>query len=315
MQQAFLKKPRHIILSIDGGGVRGAIAARILSLLEHELKRKNINKPLHTLFNMFIGSSTGALIVSGIAHCELSATYISDNLYTTQTCNTIMNKSIIDRIFGLLQTKPLYNGVGKRNVIQSITKDKKFTDTKKKVIIPLYDITQEKPVFFKSWKYSQTPLISVLDAASAAPGYFPSVEYVPQHWGIDSGVIARNPSLSAYIEMLKLYNIEDDIRILSIGTGYGYEKPIKKESESWGGILWGTKGQLLNLLMDTPMNNEEKILESLTTIHGHQYLRIDGLVYDTAMDNSTEENIKSLKALGDRLWEENKEAIIDLLLH
>ncbi len=62
------------------------------------------------------------------------------------------------------------------------------------------------------------------------------------------------------------------------------------------------------------MDNEETILKTLTKIHNHQYLRIDGQVSNTNLDDTTEENIKSLKALGDRLWEENKEAIMNLLL-
>ena len=305
-------KPKRFILSIDGGGVRGTIAARILSHLEKTMKKKN---SIHNLFDMFIGSSTGALIIGGITHCNLSAQFISESLYTKETCDKIMPKSIIDKIMGLIQTKPLYNGIGKKTILTHLAGDIKFMDTKKKVMIPVYDITQDKPIIFKSWKYTQVPLVNILDASSAAPGYFPSVEYVPHYWGIDSGVIAYNPTLCAYVEMLKLHDVQDDIRILSIGTGYGYKKSLRSDTETWGGLTWGVKGDLLNLLMDVPMEQEEHLLKTLVKMNGHKYIRINKQLHNASMDDTSQENIDLLKSIGDKLWNEYKEQIIDLLFH
>lgn len=321
MQPAFVKEniftkfknTRRIILSIDGGGVRGTISARFLSNLEHELKHRNINIPLHKLFDMFIGSSTGALIVCGISHCELSATYISDNFYNNEVTSKIMNKSFADKILGLMQTRPKFDGKGKRKMIKDIAGNKDFSDTENFTMIPVYNVTTKKPDLFKSWKHKNVSLVNVLDAASAAPGYFPSVEFKPNNWGIDSGLIAQNPALCAYIEMLKLFDPSDDIRILSIGTGYGYNKEIKKESEKWGGINWALCGDLLDLLLDAPMESEEYQIKTLTKINGHHYLRVDGHVTDTQMDDTSPENIKKLKDVGDQLWEKHKDQVIKLL--
>ena len=50
------------MLALDGGGLRGAFSARILLELERRLAR-----PLHTLFDYIIGTSTGGLIALAVA--------------------------------------------------------------------------------------------------------------------------------------------------------------------------------------------------------------------------------------------------------
>ena len=49
------------ILSIDGGGVRGIIPARILQAIEEKT-----GKPVSELFDLVIGNSTGGLIALGL---------------------------------------------------------------------------------------------------------------------------------------------------------------------------------------------------------------------------------------------------------
>src|SRR5437867_13030510 len=50
------------VLSIDGGGIRGIIAARILMAL-----RQIIGRELHEVFHLIAGTSTGGIIALGIA--------------------------------------------------------------------------------------------------------------------------------------------------------------------------------------------------------------------------------------------------------
>src|SRR5690554_283377 len=55
------------ILSIDGGGIRGLIPAKVLADLEEELKKEDPDKPLHEHFDLICGTSTGAILAIGIA--------------------------------------------------------------------------------------------------------------------------------------------------------------------------------------------------------------------------------------------------------
>ena len=63
-QYKFLFNPyqKDVILSIDGGGMRGIIALAILCWLEEQTGR-----PAYELFKLVGGTSTGALICAGLA--------------------------------------------------------------------------------------------------------------------------------------------------------------------------------------------------------------------------------------------------------
>lgn len=300
------KKPRRLILSIDGGGVRGSMAAQFLYELE-----KSINKNLYDIFDVYVGTSTGAFIISSIAHMKMSAREIVDKIYSVENAKRIMNKSLIDKIMGLVQTSPKYDGKGKREVINEIVKYKQFHDTDKHVIIPIYDITERKPIFFKSWHHNIISLLDVLDTTSAAPGYFPSVEYSPTKFGIDGGICSNFPALSAYIETLKLYDTGADIRILSIGTGYSEGVSLGKETQDWGGVEWVT--QATNIALTGSVETEEYQLKTLCEINNHQYSRINCPLEDITMDDTREENINKLKEKGTELWLYRKDEIMELL--
>ena len=52
---------RYNILSIDGGGIRGIIPAKILHEIEYLTQ-----KPTHQLFNLIGGTSTGGMLALGL---------------------------------------------------------------------------------------------------------------------------------------------------------------------------------------------------------------------------------------------------------
>ena len=50
------------ILSIDGGGIRGVIPAKVLAELEQKLQEKEPGKKLYEYFDLICGTSTGCLL-------------------------------------------------------------------------------------------------------------------------------------------------------------------------------------------------------------------------------------------------------------
>src|SRR5689334_4992718 len=54
------------ILSVDGGGIRGLIPALLLQDLEARLRKQRPNATLTDHFDLFVGTSTGGLIVLGL---------------------------------------------------------------------------------------------------------------------------------------------------------------------------------------------------------------------------------------------------------
>jgi uncharacterized protein len=307
---------KKIVLAIDGGGVRGCVVARFLENLERALYERNGEGKLHETFDLFVGTSTGALIVSGIAHKRLPANFISNYIYTEKVCGRIFNKTWRERIFGLIQKRPMYNGVGKRQIIKEILSDtRQFNDTAKHVMVTCYDITTNEHILFKSWNPSgMIKLIDALDVSSAAPGYFPSVEYKPDRYGIDGGIFANNPTETAYIEALQLFGKDNDIRILSIGTGKGKKCSIGKDSTHYGGINWATQGELVDLLMCAPIESCDYRMKRWSSLMDHKYIRINGNIDDTALDDCSQENIDKLRKLGDELWYKYQDEVLDLIL-
>lgn len=64
---------KKIILTIDGGGMRGAITLAMLAALE---ERSGI--PSYEMFDMFVGTSTGAIIAGGLAIGYSAKTLLED---------------------------------------------------------------------------------------------------------------------------------------------------------------------------------------------------------------------------------------------
>jgi patatin-like phospholipase/acyl hydrolase len=297
---------------MDGGGFRGIIITTFLEHLEKEL-----NKTSHDLFDLFVGTSTGGFIASGITHRKLSATELNNKVYTPEIGKKMMsNSSLRNKISGMLYLSPKYDGVGKLEVIKSFGKNEneKFNKTDKHVLVTGFDITDQKPILFKSWKDSVHSIVTALDVTSAAPIFYPPVEYMFGKWAVDGGIYCNNPSMVAYVEAIKLFGKENDIRVLSIGTGYGKEPPMKKETEKWGVLKWVTKGEIFNLLMDTPMQNTTYNMEKLTKLLGHKYIRIQDHHVESSMDDVSEKNFKYLRSVGDKLWDKYGEEVIKFVV-
>ena len=77
---------KYRILSLDGGGIRGVLSARILKEVEDILEKKG--HKLHTYFDFVAGTSTGSILAGAIA-CQRSAEDII-NLYNNEGENIFL---------------------------------------------------------------------------------------------------------------------------------------------------------------------------------------------------------------------------------
>ena len=305
------KKP-IFILSLDGGGIKGIIISQFLKRLE-----ENLQKSLYHTFDMFAGTSTGAFIVSSIAYKKMTGADIVDKVYTVENAKKIMPPPHCLNFFRNFKLgRPKYDGNGKTQLLKKYFKDTDLiTDTDKNVIIVGFDVTARKPKFFKSWG-TKAPLIPILNISSAAPTYFPSV-FIPDGniWGIDGGVCANNPTDCAYADALKIYGKDANIKILSIGTGIPYPDASQKgkESTKWGGLQWLIKGNILEMLVEGPQACTNYRMETFSSSLGHKYLRINGPLKNTKLDDISTENIQVLREVGDLWWEMYQQETLNLL--
>lgn len=283
------------VLALSGGGVRGLYSLYILQKIE-ELLKKHENTFLYDKFDVFAGSSTGSLTISGIVYKKYTAAEIINQFYTEEVLNRIMYQSFFDKILGIIQTRPKFNDGEKDKLVYEILGTTNIRDTEKCVVIPLYDITDNKPVYANS-KTDNYFLSDVVSASSAAPCYFPSVEYTPGKMAVDGIFAEYDPGLHAYLAALKEYP-DDDIRVISIGTGITVmETSFSRETKNWGGIEWFTaKGGLADISMYNLIMSSGRILETLSKTNGHKYIKIDSeLNTSSAMDDTDPKNLEYLK--------------------
>lgn len=317
-----------LILSLDGGGIRGAATAQFLTLLEDKLTAEH-GKSIRDCVDFYAGTSTGSIIALALATTKLTMAQINA-LYNVHNAQIIFTENK-----GLLQfdgiNAPKYEATDKTKFLKQKLGNAKVGDiaANKHLLAVAYAVEKRQPIVIKSTKNAHLDLFSyrVADASSAAPTYFPTTSLVipPQaneHWLIDGGVIANNPTMCAIAEAKKVWQGESisDLRVLSIGTGYTTRKINGPASTKWGALQWMTQGHILDILSD------ERVVayQAGTIMDSGSYIRVNAELRrqiglpeapDDAMDDVSAGNIRCLKKLGELWFEKYGQASMELLLN
>lgn len=318
------------ILSIDSGGIKGVAVCSFLYYLDLFLQESGTS--LFDFFDIYIGTSTGALIVSSIAYEKMSGSDLINKLYIKENILKMMSGSEIHKDIRILSGKPKYDGVGKKEIIEKYCRNKLMQDSNgKDVMITTLKIAdgvynngkkelkthKKEPLVFKSWVDSAYKLSEICDASSSAPSYFPSTtvnkltaEYVLSGFiyqnilneymvCVDGALFAANPTMCAYVEALKKYGPNTDIRILSIGAGI-YQNEFSNDNA--GMEQWLFDGDITGLLLASPQVSVHQNVENLAKTLGHKYVRVNGFVPDYSLDDIKDSNISALKKAGETWW-------------
>lgn len=291
------------ILTINGGGIRGVASARFLSRVEAEY-----GQSLFGAFDYFAGTSTGALIALHMAVNKASAADCSA-LYNANNAHEIFDATPWDRLVPVyLQTKPKYDGKGKRKMFRRVFGQKRIQNAKKPVLVTAYDMIDRQIIVFKSDSGDEAghnPQVwEVADASTAAPMYFPTVEShsKPAKWLLDGGLAANNPSICALAEALKKGINPKDIRLVSVGTGMpnrgvGTARKTGQASQHWGAMEW-IKNGLIDHIFAGNMGAADYICKQILDSN---YLYVNSPLHNASddMDNVTNGNLAQLEKLGD----------------
>lgn len=316
-----------LILSLDGGGIRGAASAQFLYRIESTLQSQ-YSTSIRDCADFYAGTSTGSLIALALATTDLSVSDISE-LYSYACAKKIFreNRGLFE-IDGI--NAPKYEASGKTKLLKERLGNARIGDVadNKHVLVVAYNIEKRKPEVIKSSDalYRNLYACDVADASSAAPTYFPTKGMdiggaAEEYWLVDGGVTANNPTMCAIAEAKRAWNdlSIDSMRILSIGTGYRTRKINGPDSRNWGAIGWFTHGKILDVLSD-----ERVVAYQASTIsRSGSYIRVNcelrsqpGFPHspDDAMDDISRGNIKRLKAMGDFWFEQYGKQTLALLL-
>ena len=231
------------ILSIDGGGIRGILPARVLERLETH--RPGIVQN----FDLFAGSSTGAVLAAGFA-------YGFGARFMRQMYQGFGRKVFADSIWDDIRDLKYILGAdysieNLKALLERVIGETTLGDLEKNVLIATFDLKDEsrdpprwKPKFFHNYPDSrgdsEERLVDVVIRSAAAPIYFPIYQGY-----IDGGVSAINPSMCALAQAFNEGFL--DIRLLSLGTGNN-PRWLDEQNGDWGVYQWGLN--LVNLIMD-----------------------------------------------------------------
>ncbi len=242
---------RFQILSLAGGGIRGAFVTSFLKELEQKAGRN-----IAEAFDLIAGTSTGGIIAAGLA-MGLSAERMHD--FYVQYGAKIFTPRPRYKARGVTRALfPPANWVFRKRTGGGLDAafrarfcpialreafDEGFGETRldsvcyTRLAIPAVNLTLGEPHVFRSChlpKAYHDRHIKVTDvtiAATAAPTYFPHHQ-IGEHAYVDGAMWANDPSVLALAEAIRIHNFQneknestddsyfiDNIHLLSIGTG------------------------------------------------------------------------------------------------
>ncbi len=310
------------ILSIDGGGIRGMIPSVFLASLADNLERRGVKKPLHNIFDIMAGTSTGGLIAMALSvplfgdkHGNI---YDKDGgvmpqylpcLYETLGEKIFPgNRYKVRKVVRQLFTSK-YSSEPMRQVLKGVYRECPVKDALTNLLITSFDMKTMHPIFIKKRPVppgSDTDMnfymVDTALAAAAVPTYFPPVNMKSigsdgkAFCLIDGGIFCINPAMSAYIEARKIFPHADYV-ILSLGTGIQTEQYKTETMHRWGFFNW--IAPWLNVPLITAVGDGQRI----STNHMLQKLsRVSLYRFDIhlesgkgSMDDGSRENLQYLK--------------------
>lgn len=262
-----------MILSIDGGGIRGLIPALVLQEIERRLGAAGGPATLAQGFDLIAGTSTGGLVAAGLTapHPDDATRPAMDAaalvaLYI-QHGRDIFDSGFFRRLHGGLLderydhgalTELLHRHLGDARLSQALTC----------VMMTAYDIKNRETVFMKGGtpRKPGKPSIPPPDdfffrdaarATSAAPTYFEPALVVNLTTRevlalVDGGVFNNDPGMSAYVEGVKRGFDPDGMTVVAMGTGHQNRPYSYNQARSWGVFGWLSPSQgapILSIMM------------------------------------------------------------------
>ena len=341
------KKEKEIryILSIDGGGMRGIIPARVISHLSQMLQESGDERPFYSHFDLVAGTSTGGFLASGLTVPREMTTLEPDEKDEVKLSHTEKGWGFWNRPYtvedGSIRRGPdpeklekLYSEEGWRiftkpplSLFGSIFTDKydhrnlerflyeTFGDTGlDELLTPTaiisYETKSGSPYVFRSYDSHGFFLREALRATSAAPTYFAPVSLKDRTTGedlvfIDGGIGANNPSFLAYLEARKLYPEADEFRMLSLSTG---KSPYSFDPTKSGGGFTGWASSITKVYSTAQERMSEICSYAMPDM---KVLRIfsDELERRIPLDDVSPESIRMLENAGEKVFENQEEEL------
>lgn len=248
---------KHVAIAIDGGGIRGVIVTRALTMLEEHL-----DQPLYDIARLYAGTSTGSIISVGLAS-GMTAAKIHE-LYL-RLGDTIFRKGW--RTFFFPFSRYRYPAEPLETALKNQFGDLKMGDfwskeslTLTDVVITTYDAVNNSTRFIKPWKlqYQNWPVVKAVMASSSVPTYFPIVDGRYVDGGIGS---YSNPCyLAAYELTFCLGWKAEETTLISLGTGRRLEADHRNDPAGY--FPWNWLDPVLDAFLSSASDQQVRTVET-----------------------------------------------------
>jgi len=230
------------VLSLDGGGARGFLTARILANIEHYVNsRTGSDKPLGDRFDLLVGTSTGGIIALGLSIGK-TANEIS-SFYADLVPKIFSSKAQRASLFQYFE--PKYSSDILKKELDTQFGDSTLENVRTDVCITGVSLGLGKPRLHKSLYQTRyldrqkERLADIALATSAAPTYFKAHRLRYSENIIDGGIFANNPAIVGIVDAIaferpsktrgKRTQKTSEVWLMSVGTG---EQPTMPYDES-----------------------------------------------------------------------------------
>jgi predicted acylesterase/phospholipase RssA len=252
-----------MVLTIDGNGKRGIFSYFVL---EHFMQDKDLSN-IDLIFGVSSGAISGALYATGLVGrmTERDIVLMADPIKTKNRCVPLFTSMVP----GLEKTLMLWRLFG----------NMKFSEVDVPLCV-LVDGVGDVPRIFRSWDVEDgaIALYKILDATSAYPAVFPSVEIQGKHY-IDGGSIYYSPTTLAYLTALDYFS-DQPFRMISLGT---QKKSVLRNKKTCSGI----GDHLSSGLFHTLFERQNFIMEAtFSRIEKNSFLRMESASIPATTDDS-----------------------------
>ncbi|MEQ1828698.1 MAG: CBASS cGAMP-activated phospholipase [Pirellula sp.] len=301
------RKKRYRILSLDGGGVKGAYTSSVLCTLE-AISGKSIREH----FDLITGTSTGGIIAIaiglGVPLTDIVDLYVKKGPVIFPTASAGIRGMVVS--FCRHALRPKHSQKILEESIHQVLGDRTFGESSNRLVIPAFNAVNGSIQLFKTahsdayrMDYKLTAK-SVALSTSAAPTYYSAFTDAAGRSFLDGGVWANCPAMVGLVEATTALNWPiDQIDVLSIGTT---SEPFDvNEKRRKGGLLRWNKG-IVDLLQEAQVCGTLGLAWAMTR---QRMVRIDAVTRPGRFSLDDAREVSDLKALGENSARQHAEKI------
>ena len=332
-----------IILSLDGGGIRGIVPAAVLAYLEDRIQNMMGDNRLRiaNLVDFVAGTSTGSIIGGLMIIPQTTKNNYVTTLYTMWEIVQMyfeFGGQVFRKNSFWYDAKTAWGLLGPRFPESNIEapllqymNHYKLKDLLKPCMFSGYDIDKRKVIFYTNADehqlYSDYYLKDIVRGSTSIPSIFPPAyfnEGVRINTIVDGGIFANNPALAAYIEVSKtIFKGDDrlkkretqDILMISLGTGdYAKKSYSYKKTKRWGKAQWIVPALDIMATSHSEVTHYEMEKIFAATNSSQNYRRINPpiILGSTNALDASKDNLSKLLKDAQNYTKQNKEILDEL---